>query len=250
MAKKIAVLSDIHSNLTALRAVLRACERVGIAQFYCLGDIVGYGPHPAECLRLIRQLPDCLTVLGNHDDCVARGRVALGLNAYAAEGVRYSIRQLGKAERAWLRALPLILEPDRATTIVHASLWQPKAWHYILGGQDAKRSFVHQTTPICFFGHTHRSTLFAVAGAGASATPPEQIGRMKFRFHRAGRYMINPGSVGQPRGGDPRAHYVIYDRDELTVELCRVKYDIADEIRDFEKAGLPALLGERLLVGM
>jgi predicted phosphodiesterase len=241
---KIAVFGDIHSNLTALDAVLEECNRRKIDHFICLGDIVGYGPRPAECVAKIRALK-CDTVLGNHDESVAHGDAHEGMNPLAAAGVRYSVEHLSDEARAWLRDLPFILKFPHAEA-VHSSLVEPENWHYITDPQEARFSLKAQTEPVCFFGHTHRPALFSVA----TLPQPEELGEMMFRCDAAGRCMINPGAVGQPRARDPRAHFLIYDPAEMIAEFCRIEYDIEAEIQCIEQAGLPKVLGERLLLGL
>ena len=241
---QIAVLGDIHSNLTALDAVLAECKRRKLTRFICLGDIVGYGAHPAECIEKIRAL-NCVTVLGNHDESVMQGHPHKDMNPLAAAGVRYSIEHTDEAARAWLRELPWTLEQG-AATIVHSSLYEPKEWHYITDPREARFSLAMQKTPVCFFGHTHRPAMFSVT----NLPQPEEIEDSKFRLDAHGRCMINPGAVGQPRGRDPRAHFLVYDPDALTVEFCRVEYDIEAEVKSIKKAGLPDVLGDRLLLGM
>lgn len=241
---KIAVFGDIHSNLTALDAVLAECERRQIQQFICLGDIVGYGPRPAECLTKIRAL-NCETVLGNHDESVAWGHAHEGMNPLAATGVRYSVEHLSEETREWLRELPFILTFPREE-VVHSSLIEPENWHYITDPSEARFSLKVQSKPVCFFGHTHRPALFSVA----TLPQPENLDEMIFRCPEAGRCMINPGAVGQPRAHDPRAHFLIYDSAEMIAEFCRIEYDIEAEIECIEQAGLPKVLGERLLLGM
>jgi diadenosine tetraphosphatase ApaH/serine/threonine PP2A family protein phosphatase len=168
------------------------------------------------------------------------------MNPLAATGIRYSIEHLNADARRWLSERPIVVKHEPNETIVHASLLEPEEWHYVTDAREARFSFPFQTTPLCFFGHTHRTTLFSVG----NLPQPESIGDRKFRFSPEGRSMINPGAVGQPRGRDPRAHFLIYDPDTLTAELQRVEYDIEAEVKSINAAGLPAVLGERLRVGM
>jgi predicted phosphodiesterase len=241
---EIAILSDVHSNLHALRAVLEECKRRGITAFRCLGDIVGYGAYPAECLKLIRSL-DCPAVLGNHDAYVSKGEIDADLNEFAQAGIVYSIAQLTAASRKWLGKRPLVLK-EKAFTIVHASLHEPAAWEYIFKNADARPSMLLQTTPVCFYGHTHVPSLFA----SAQAHPPEQVGDSKYRFHPTGRALMNPGSVGQPRGGDPQARFAIFNPLKLTVEFVGIEYDTEGAANAIVEAGLPPYLGARLLHGV
>jgi len=244
--RQIAVIADIHSNLTALNAVLNECKQRGITRFFCLGDIVGYSAHPQECIEAIRALTHCRTVLGNHDASVVAGEPDENMNPLAAAGIRYSVKHLTPDAREWLRARQLVKKIGTTETIVHASLVDPGAWHYVTERREAKFSFLFQNTPICFFGHTHRPAIYSTGDSPQA----ERIHEWKFRFDPRGHYMINPGSVGQSRSGDPRAHCVIYDRAEMTVEYLHLDYDIEAEIEAIQSARLPAVLGERLLHGL
>jgi predicted phosphodiesterase len=241
---EIAVLSDIHSNLTALQAVQRECERRKVKEYYCLGDITGYGPHPAECIAIIRKICSAI-VMGNHDEAVAGGG-NLEMNWMAKAGIDYSIRHTTHEEREWLAGLPAICIPGRAT-IVHASFFEPRSWHYAQDARDATELFRGLRTPVCFFGHTHVPALLTAR----DAPQPERLGRrLKFRMSPQGCTIANPGAVGQPRNGDPRAQFLVFNPDEMTIEYVHVRYAIRREIGAIREAGLPPVLGERLLVGM
>lgn len=240
---EIAVISDIHSNLQALDAVAAECKRRTINRYFCLGDIVGYGANPRECLKLIRSLR-CPTVRGNHDHYVAFGEVDEDVSFLARRGLEYSAMSLTRQGKQWLRELPEVLLVDDAT-IVHASLFHPGEWHYIMSPSDALASMDEQTTPLCFHGHTHVTRIFALPGSPA----PERMSDRKFRFSKRGHYLINPGSVGQPREADPRAHFAIYNPSEFTVEFVRLDYDKAAAGKAIIEAGLPEFLAERLMEG-
>jgi predicted phosphodiesterase len=221
VSAELAVLSDIHSNLHALEAVLAECRRRKINRFLCLGDIVGYNAFPAECLRRIRALKHCQTVIGNHDLYVARGEVSEGLNTVAQAGVRYSIDHLTKSARSWLEKLPAVVVGESFTG-VHATLEAPLEWDYIFSSADAAMTLHLQTTPVCFYGHTHQPKLFA----SGQAKKVEQLGESRFQLSSEGAYLVNPGSVGQPRGGDPRSQFVVFDSRDFSVEFVKVEYDI------------------------
>lgn len=245
VSAEIAVLSDIHSNLHALEAVLAECKRRKINRFVCLGDIVGYGARPAECLKLIRSLK-CPTVIGNHDFYVAHEETCGDLNEYAQAGVEYSISHVNAAAKKWLRDLPEVIIAD-TVTLVHSSLPEPLDWEYIFDSGDARQTMLAQSTPICFYGHTHVPKLFVQSGAPT----PEIAGEVKFRLSREGRYLINPGSVGQPRGeGDPRARFAVFHPGEMTVEFVKVEYDVEAAAEAIREAGLPEFLAERLMAGV
>src|SRR5579862_1818286 len=240
---KTAIISDIHSNLAALQAVLAECKKLKVKKFVCLGDIVGYGAHPAECLDIVRSL-DCPTVKGNHDQSVGEGKPHPDMNSLAAAGITYSVHHLSKDNRNWLARLPVQIDWGQAT-LVHSSLIGPLEWPYITEAFEAEESMAIQKTPVCFYGHTHRPRMFA----RRTTVPPEKVGLMKFRLAPKGRCMVNPGSVGQPRGGDWRAHFAVYDPRELSVEFFRVTYDVEAEAKSILRAGLPDLLAERIRIG-
>jgi predicted phosphodiesterase len=240
---EIAVLSDIHSNLQALDAVLAECERRKINRFYCLGDIVGYGANPSECVKRIRAL-HCETVIGNHDQYVASGNIEQDVNSLARRGLEYSAEKLPANEKKWLLALPEVILAEPAT-LVHASLNEPLNWHYILDVEEARASLLRQTTPICFYGHTHLTRIYVMP----DSPKPKPLTETKFQFPRDGLCLVNPGSVGQPRGADPRAHFAVFHPADLTVEFLKVEYDAERAALAILAAGLPSLLAERLLHG-
>lgn len=191
---EIAILSDIHSNRHALEAVLAECDRRGVTRFCCLGDIVGYGAFPTDCVRLIRSL-GCPTVIGNHDHCVFTGEIDERVSELARVGMEYSIKQLNLSGRRWLEKLPEVIVQENFT-LVHASLDGPLDWEYIRVASEAAPTLRRQTTPLCFYGHTHLPKIFV----GDLSPPPQPARNGKCRFHRDGRALLNPGSVGQPGG--------------------------------------------------
>ncbi len=240
---EIAVLSDIHSNLQALQAVMAECRRRKINRFFCLGDIVGYGANPMECLKLIRSLK-CPTVIGNHDYYVATGEVDYDVSTLARIGLQHSNEELPKSAKKWLSELPEVVITE-GVTLVHASLAEPKEWHYILDFDEAIACMAELTTPICFFGHTHLQKIYVKDGLPR----PKAIAENKYQFDRDGFCLVNPGSVGQPRGEDPRAHFGILHPDNLTVEFVKIEYDTKGAAAAIMEAGLPTFLAERLLIG-
>lgn len=239
---RIAVLSDIHSNWHALQAVLEWCAEKGVERFFCLGDIVGYGANPRECLDAIRNL-HCPTVLGNHDESVASGGRG-DLNPIARLGVEYSMRMLDADRRAWLGQLPFTLHCGVAT-LVHASLEEPQDWIYILDAFSAEPSLELQETPICFHGHTHRPAIYCREDLPVATKRSDG----RFQIPKEGRTLVNVGSVGQPRDGNPRSRFVIFDPDEMTVELVGVSYDVEGAASAILEAGLPKKLAFRLFEG-
>jgi diadenosine tetraphosphatase ApaH/serine/threonine PP2A family protein phosphatase len=242
-SSEIAILSDIHSNLHALQAVLAECARRKITRFFCLGDIVGYAAFPGECVKQIRALR-CPTVIGNHDYYAAGGDDHNGLSEGARLGIEYSKKKLTAAARKWLRALPEVIDGE-SCTLVHSSLDEPLEWNYIFDPDEARPSLVRQEKPVCFYGHTHVPKLFS-----GGAPSPVPLAPGKFQLQREGYALINCGSVGQPRNENPLAQFGIFNPAEFTVELASVEYDMEGAAKAILEAGLPEYLAERLLVGM
>jgi predicted phosphodiesterase len=251
---RYAVLADIHANLTALQAVLSDIEsRGGVEGIWCLGDIVGYGPDPHECIELVRNKAS-LCVAGNHDRA-AEGKVnTVDFNADAGAAALWTRRQLRLTEVEYLENLPLILEKD-TVTLAHGSPRNP-IWEYILSADTAEANFKVFQTACCLVGHSHLPLFFEME----KDRPLPESGNKKGVVRRdlvAGRLMeltdkrviINPGGVGQPRDNDPRASYGIYDSGNGTFTLHRVSYNIGAVQQRMEEAGLPAHLIERLAYG-
>ncbi len=251
---RTAIISDIHANLHALCAVIEDVQACQCADVVCLGDVVGYNAYPHECLDYIRSL-GCPVVKGNHDaEAVSDGRVAM--NPLARAAAEWTRAQLSAEELQWLARLPYQRIVRSSFTMVHASLEQPMAWNYIFNANDASSSFTRQFSPLCFHGHTHVPKVFYRDGAhvqdmGAELSAPlAQEGMAEVALQEGYKYFINVGSVGQPRDGDPRACYAIYDSDARCVHFRRVPYDIAAASEAVLAAGLPDRLAQRLLTGV
>jgi diadenosine tetraphosphatase ApaH/serine/threonine PP2A family protein phosphatase len=238
MPETLAIFSDIHANLPALRAVLADMEGQGITGRFCLGDVVGYGGSPAACLELLRDegIP-CLK--GNHDAAVTHGNEAGGVIKRMWD---WTEKQLDADQRNWLAERPLVFE-EPAFQAVHAMLPMPENWNYVLNASDADLHFEFQTRPLCFIGHTHWPAFWLEGEGGSLDTRITQ----KVSPHR--KQLANVGSVGQPRDGDSRACYVIYDEASGEVRWRRVSYDIASAQNAIEEAGLPVFFAERLAMG-
>ena len=236
------IVSDIHSNLAALEAVVAAAEEEApIDQTWCLGDIVGYGPHPLETVRRVRSL-GAMCIKGNHD-AGAVGLVSLDtFNYYAAEACRWSGSRLDADAREFLSGLPETLHED-GFTLVHGSPKDP-LWDYLFGYPQAIEAWDRAATPDVLVGHTHYQ-FAATAGLGLEQPGPEGL----TAFRGPARLVVNPGSVGQPRDSDPRAAYAVYDDEVGALELRRAWYDVASTQRAMAEAGLPEPLISRLSVG-
>jgi diadenosine tetraphosphatase ApaH/serine/threonine PP2A family protein phosphatase len=238
---RYAIISDVHSNLEALEAVLECLEGESIDAYLSTGDIVGYGADPGPCIERIRGLNPHI-VAGNHDWAVA-GILSLDFfNAYAREAIEWTRGRLGKAELDWLRSLKLVKKVGKMT-LVHATLHAPENFDYLLTAYDAHLSLEVLETPVCFVGHSHVPVTFA------------QNGSVTFSFaseidlsgvHRA---IVNAGSVGQPRDGNPHASFGIYDSEKDLVQVRRVPYDVPGATKKILAAGLPQVLAERLWFG-
>lgn len=238
---RFAIFGDIHANLEALQAVLADAQSQGATHYVCIGDIVGYNANPHECLQIVRDM-DCPVVKGNHDEQASMSSSLDGFNPLAEEALTWTREHLSEDERDWLHRMKLVRQV-RDFTIVHATLDTPHKWGYVFNQLDAAASFSYQHTAVCFFGHTHAPRAFVRDGSVFSVS----LDRLKFEMGK--KYFVNVGSVGQPRDGDWRASYVIYDADKNFIELRRLEYDIESACSKILAAGLPARLAERLKLG-
>jgi diadenosine tetraphosphatase ApaH/serine/threonine PP2A family protein phosphatase len=242
---RYALLADIHANLTSLKAVLNDIERQGgVEEVWCLGDVIGYGPDPGQCIELLRGT-NHICIAGNHD-LAAIGRLELNnFNPDAATAIRWTAAQLTDADASFLAALPLVMERE-GFTLVHGSPREP-VWEYLVSIGAARESFAHFKTSFCLVGHSHVPLVFKQEEGGVSFIPfSESVGQVLGK----GRLIINPGSVGQPRDGDSRASYAIYDDEAGVVRLHRVPYDINEVQFKIIKNNLPVRLSVRLGQGV
>lgn len=243
MGRKIAILGDIHANIDALGTVLEDCAEQGVTEYLCTGDVVGYNACPKECLDMVRSL-GCPVVKGNHDHYVAEERLNLDdFNPAAAAVVKWTREQLGEDDLEWLADLPFTVT-EKGITIVHATMDRPGTFGYVFDHQQAETNFIQQKTPICFHGHTHCPMIYEKQMAGVFRIDPQEMVLKPGR-----KYFINVGSVGQPRDGDPRATYVIYDPLARKMEYRRLEYDVEAAQARIRKAGLPERLAARLALG-
>ncbi|MBI1842128.1 MAG: metallophosphoesterase family protein [Verrucomicrobia bacterium] len=240
---KYAVIADIHSNLEALEVVLADAKAQACTHYCCIGDVVGYGANPRECLEIVRGMAmPC--VKGNHDEYCSMDETLEGFNPHAAEAVQWTRQQLATEHRQWLRDLKYV-RLVASFTMVHATLDVPQRWGYVFDKLAAAASFTYQNTAVCFFGHTHVPVAFIRDGVVRGGT----YSKFKLEPGPGRKYFVNVGSVGQPRDQNPKAAYVVYDLDEQTIELRRLDYDIAKAQQKILDAGLPPRLAERLSHG-
>jgi diadenosine tetraphosphatase ApaH/serine/threonine PP2A family protein phosphatase len=240
---RLAIVSDIHGNLEALDAVLAHVDGEAPDALACLGDFVGYGATPNECIERLRPRLGA-AVLGNHD-AAALGRLKLGsFNTDAASAARWTETSLTGESRAYLEALPMSVVWNGAR-LVHASPIHPEGWNYVLSLADAEEEMQAFGEALCFIGHSHYPGLFERDAAGA------------MRYTRAAdvelaagrRYLVNVPSVGQPRDGDPRAGYLLWDGEARSVRHVRLEYNVGGAMKRILDAGLPRFLADRLQWG-
>ena len=236
---RMAVISDIHGNLEALEAVLSYIDNNHIESVFCLGDIVGYGPNPNETVALIAER--CAhVVIGNHD------HAALGLtsteyfNDFAKISTHWTSNNLSDENKNYLHALDFTYSADNLLA-VHATPSAPQMWHYILSEVDAQHEFKFFDERICFIGHSHFPIIFNDR-AGFTRAP-------RVKLESGNKFIVNVGSVGQPRDGNPRACFCVYNKDEDLIEFVRLDYDLEKTREKIIRAGLPVFLADRLKKG-
>jgi len=239
---RYALFGDIHGNLEALEVVMGEFEKAGVDEYICLGDIVGYGANPRECLAIVRE--KCkLVVAGNHDFAIC-GKLNIDFfNAYARQAVLWTREQLAEEELEYLRQIELVHKIDDVLTIVHGTLNFPEMFDYITTSYDAHLSLELLETPVCFLGHSHVPVTFF---QGPTVTF-SMDGEIEIRQGR--KTLVNIGSVGQPRDENPKSAYAIFDTEEMKVTVNRVDYDIEKAGAKILAAGLPEILAERLKYG-
>lgn len=241
---RLAVLSDIHSNLVALDAVLKDLSTLApVDQAWVCGDIVGYGPQPNEVIGRLRQ-HDARAVMGNHDGAAVGLVDVTWFNDAAAAAIAWTVGALTADSNAYLSGLPE-RRVEGELTAVHGSPRDP-IWEYIVSADVARASLDEFTTRICLFGHTHYPVLYAERDGGMARVVTETGAPTALP---TGRLMLNPGSVGQPRDGNPDSSYVVLDLDAEDVEFRRVSYDIGRTQQLMREQQLPSWLAERLSHG-
>ncbi len=241
---RYAIMSDIHGNIEALNAVLADVDAQKVDDVFCLGDLVGYGADPNECVEATRAVAKAV-VAGNHD-WAAVGRLGLEyFNDAAKKAAEWTGSTLTEANRRYLLDLPLTVEEGKDILLVHSSPTSPDQWMYVFHPGQAARDFGSFSRAICFIGHTHQPAVFTDNGGfhlGESLAD--------FKLGIGTRYIVNVGSVGQPRDGNPKAAYCVFDSEAQVLQLRRVEYDVALSSTKIVQNGLPKSLAERLPLGL
>ncbi|GJQ57682.1 MAG: metallophosphoesterase [Candidatus Scalindua sp. AMX11] len=237
--KKI-VISDIHGNMEALNRVWEYIDTVeGEREIICLGDTVGYGPNPAECMEMIGLRTDKIC-LGNHDYAMVSNELDYQINQYALEAIEWTRDKLDDGLRNSIREFSEQIDGDNVL-YVHASPDNPMEWKYISNKRDAESSMKKMDKSLCFVGHSHIPGVYTDYALHRKKRGTE--------LSREGKSIVNVGSVGQPRDGSPLLSFAVFDDVEWSVEIVRLEYDVGKTMGKMERAGLPLFLAQRLKVG-
>lgn len=235
----IAIISDIHGNLESLKAVIDDIATQNVDKIVCLGDIVGYCSNPEDCINLIKEKSN-IVIIGNHDYAVQDITLGEKFNHHAKVALNWTIANLSNSSMEYLRDLPYMVI-EESVCFVHASPKEPDTWRYITNMDEAVSAFDYFDSQVCFVGHTHFPVIVTNQG--------ELLEKSVIKFQKNIRYLINVGSVGQPRDGNNRSCYGIFDSKIKRFEMRRVKYNIALTQKKMRKAKLPDYLIERLSAG-
>ena len=239
------ILGDIHANHSALETVLGCFREAGVDRLISVGDVVGYGGSPRECIQLMREL-DVTVVKGNHDAAVVKEIDVRYFNQFARAAVEWTVEHLSTEDLEWLRALPLQADLEHCT-VVHATLHQPERFDYIQSVEDADPSLDEMGAAVCFAGHTHVPvTILRLNDDPRTAYTVDR----ELELTDVRQAFCNVGSVGQPRDEDARAAYAIYDSEAAHLAIHRVEYDIERAAARIREAGLPGVLADRLFHGV
>jgi diadenosine tetraphosphatase ApaH/serine/threonine PP2A family protein phosphatase len=241
------ILSDLHANLEALDAVLAHADGQW-DRALVLGDLVGYGADPEAVIARVRALEPLAVIRGNHDKVACGLEDARDFNVVARVAAEWTASRLSDADRAYLRALPAgPIEVDDRVQICHGSPFDED--HYIFDASDARQAIADASRPLCLFGHTHLPAIYRQVDYAFEGEAPNPDRTTVVKLQRGVRYLVNPGSVGQPRDGDPRAAYAVLDDEAQELSLRRVLYPVHEAQARITSAGLPASLANRLALG-
>ena len=236
------IFSDIHGNLEAFDAMVKSMTDVKEKELLCVGDVIGYGANPNECIDKVISL-GAPNIKGNHESAVLGEFDISVFNKSAAEAALWTRKHLTPDGNAYIKDLPFIYEHE-LFTMVHGTLHDPEDFNYMLTNVEASRTFEIMEKKICFVGHSHVPATFELEDGRLTLSY-----KTKFKLKENTRYIINVGSVGQPRDGDWRACYCVYDPDRKEINLRRIEYDLETAQKKIVDAGLPGVLAERLAFG-
>ena len=239
---KYGILGDIHANLEALNAVIEEMEKQGVKKYVSVGDLVGYGANPVECIDKVRNDLKATVTAGNHDFAAVDKLNIDFFNAYARESALWTRKTLPEEHKQYIRSLKLVEYCDNFT-VVHSTLYSPELFEYIQTSYDAHLSFEQQTTPLSFMGHSHVPVNF-FKRKNVSFNMDTEV-----KLDDQTKIMVNVGSIGQPRDENPDAVCAVYDSDEGLIRVTRVRYDVDKAAKKIISSGLPEILAERLKYG-
>lgn len=239
---KYGIISDVHANLEALLAVKESLEKDGVEEVIFLGDAVGYGANPNEVVEILSDWVK-IFIAGNHDMAAVGFTDITYFNPYARQAILWTEKQLSFRNQAFLKSLPYVIKRGN-NTFVHASLEEPKRWHYILSADKALWNFRLLDTPICFIGHSHCPLIFACHKNQVVVTTDKKV-----LLEDSKKYIVNVGSVGQPRDENPMAAYALLDTESKSIEIKRVPYNLILTQQKMRRVNLPSYLIERLTWG-
>ncbi|KAB2881391.1 metallophosphoesterase family protein [bacterium] len=234
---RIAVISDIHANLEALTKALNVIDDQKPDEIICLGDVVGYGPDPDQCIDIVRKRSNII-LMGNHDYAVTHTEATENFNPIAKEAVLWTREQISEDNLNFLSLLPYTHKLNDIY-FVHSTPQEPEEWHYVFTWNDAMTQFDHFEEKVCFIGHSHVPQIYY---HDTSTT-------MSFSLSKETKYLINVGSIGQPRDGNPRLSFGIFDTNKWYYQPYRSEYDTEATAQKIRERGLPPFLADRLIKG-
>ena len=238
------IISDIHSNLEALTEVLTILKKNSIDQYLCLGDIIDYGADPSPCVELVKSL-DPIIVIGNHEWAFFHPEIIDSFNEYAKKSIVWTAEQISVSQKNYLNSLPLTQEKENFI-LVHSSLEKPEKFNYVFSLRDLQMNFQLLKKKICFFGHSHIPGIYVY---NPEERKVEILPETEVKFKNGKRYLVNVGSVGQPRDRNPAASFGIYDTEKKILWIKRCFYEVKKAQEKIVHAGLPEFLAERHALG-
>jgi predicted phosphodiesterase len=245
---KVVIISDIHSNYDALLEFEKRIKDISFDEIWCLGDVVGYNAQPNECIEWVKKNSKYI-IMGNHDYAVLNPEEASLFNEYAKKAIEWTQKKLSQNNKIFLGTFKITFKIENIF-LVHSSPSSPLKWEYIFTLEEALYNFDFFDGKICFIGHTHIPCIFEFKQGKFKFIYPEyKDGIFSYNLHEDAKYMINPGSIGQPRDGDPRLSFCIFDSENYEIKFFRSNYNVEEAAEKVFKSGLPHFLGERLFIG-